>query len=126
MDHREVESYRLIALLRIMSKLFEKLFLKRLKEVVDKVQFKPTDQLGFRNKHSPIDQVHQVTDVIEKSLERNSICPTIFFFIIQAFGRVWYKGLLHKLKSKQFYLLLKSYLTDRRFRIQQEIARKLT
>jgi len=54
----EVTSYRPISLLPILSKLFEKLLLKRLKPILDKKQIIPTHQFGFRNKHSTIDQVH--------------------------------------------------------------------
>uniref|UniRef100_A0A1B6DFT6 Reverse transcriptase domain-containing protein n=1 Tax=Clastoptera arizonana TaxID=38151 RepID=A0A1B6DFT6_9HEMI len=60
---------------------------------------------------------------MEKALERKRICSAVFLDISQAFDRVWYKGLLHKLRSilpYQFFLLLKSYLTDRKFRIRQE------
>ena len=54
----EVTSYRPISLLLMLSKLFEKLFLKRLKPILDEKQIIPTHQFGFRNKHSTIDQVH--------------------------------------------------------------------
>ena len=50
-DLREAESYRPIALLPIMSKLIEKLILRRLKAVIEKYQLIPTYQFGFRNKH---------------------------------------------------------------------------
>jgi hypothetical protein len=60
----EVESYRAITLLPIMSKLFEKLILKRLKPIINKKHLVLTYQFGFRNNHSTIDQVHCITDVI--------------------------------------------------------------
>jgi hypothetical protein len=54
----EVESYRPISLLPIMSKLFEKLILKRLKRlkrlnIINEKHLVPTHQFGFRNNHSP-------------------------------------------------------------------------
>lgn len=124
-NHNEVESYRPIALLPIMSKLFEKLLLKRLKLIIEKYQLIPTHQFGFRSKHSTIDQVHRITDVIEKSLEDKKVCSAIFLDIAQAFDRVWHTGLLHKLKSTlpcAYYKLLKSYLSERKFRIKHEGA----
>jgi hypothetical protein len=63
----EVESYRTISLLPIMSKLFEKLIFKRLKPVIAEKHLMPTHQFGFRNNHSTIDQVHRITDIIEKN-----------------------------------------------------------
>jgi hypothetical protein len=50
-----------------MSKLFEKLILKRLKPIINAKQLVPTHQFGFRNNHSTIDQVRRITDVIEKN-----------------------------------------------------------
>lgn len=124
-NHSEVESYRPIALLPIMSKLFKKLFLKRLKPIIEKYQLVPSHQFGFRNKHSTIDQVHRITHIIEKSLEHKKVCSAIFLDIAQAFDRVWHNGLLHKLKSillDLYYQLLKSYLNERKFRIKHEDA----
>jgi hypothetical protein len=46
----ELESYRPISLPTIMSKLFEKLILKRLKPIVAKKHLVPTYQFGFRKK----------------------------------------------------------------------------
>jgi predicted GIY-YIG superfamily endonuclease len=121
----EVTSYSPISLLPVMSKLFEKLFLKRLKPVIDRKQLIPDHQFGFRNQHSTIDQVHRITSVIEKSLEEKKVCSTIFLDVAQAFDKVWHKGLMHKLKTmlpEQYSDLLSSYLSDRFFRIKQEDA----
>jgi hypothetical protein len=56
-------------LLPIMTKLFEKLILKRLKPIINEKNLVPTHQFGLRNNLSTIDQVHCITDVIEKTLE---------------------------------------------------------
>ena len=124
-NHSKVESYRPIALLPIMSKLLEKLLLKRFKLIIEKYQLVPSHQFGFRNNHSTIDQIHRITDVIEKSLEHKKVCSAVFLDIAQAFDRVWHVGLLHKLKSilpEPYYLLFKSYLSERQFRIKHEDA----
>jgi hypothetical protein len=54
----EVTSYTPISLLPKLSKLFEKLLLKRLKHILDEGHIIPTDQFGFRNNPTMIDQVH--------------------------------------------------------------------
>jgi hypothetical protein len=49
------------------------------------------------------------------------MCASVFLDIHQAFDKVWHQGLLYKLKgnvSSRTYLLLKSYLTDRHFRVK--------
>lgn len=119
----KVDSYRPISLLTTMSKLFEKIILQRLKPIIEAKKLVPSHQFGFRSHHSTIDQVHRITDVIEKSLENKKVCSAVFLDVAEAFDRVWHKGLLHKLKSilpRQFYKLLKSYLTNRHFRVKSE------
>jgi hypothetical protein len=106
-----------------MSKLFENLILKRLKPIIAEKHLVPTHQFGFRKYHSTIDQVHRITDIIEKTLENKGVFSAVFLDIAQAFDRVWYRDLLHKLRSnlqEHFYLLLKSYLTNRHLRVRHE------
>jgi hypothetical protein len=101
----EVTSYRPISLLPVVSKLFEKLVLKRLKIIIERKDIIPMHQFGFREKQSTIEQVHRLTDVIENTLEEKKVCATIFLEVKQAFDKVWHKGLmtkLHKLLPKQF------------------------
>jgi hypothetical protein len=95
----EVESYLPISLLPIMSKLFEKLTLKHLKPIIAEKHLVPMHQFGSRKNHSTIDQVHRITDIIEKTLENKGVCSAVFLDIAQAFDRVWLRGLLHKLRS---------------------------
>lgn len=121
----ETTSYRPISLLPIMSKLFEKLLLKRLKPIIEERNLIPDYQFGFREKHSTIDQVHRITNIIEKALEENKVCTTIFLDVAQAFDKVWHKGLINKLKNmlpKQFADILESYLSQRMFRVRQDDA----
>lgn len=51
------------------------------------------------------------------------ICCSVFLDVAQAFDRVWHKGLEYKLQRdlpRQFYEILKSYITDRHFRVKYE------
>lgn len=121
----EVTSYRPISLLPVMSKLFEKLLLKRLKPILEEKNLIPPHQFGFREKHSTTDQVHRITNIIEKSLEEKKVCATIFLDVAQAFDKVWHEGLKYKMKlflPKQHSEILESYISDRHFRIKQEEA----
>jgi hypothetical protein len=72
-----VDSYRPISLLQIMSKLFEKLLLIRLKSVITKKNLIPDHQFGFRNQHSTLEQVCRVARTHENvrvDLLRSSRC----------------------------------------------------
>jgi hypothetical protein len=119
----EVTSYRPISLLPVLSKLLEKLLLKKFTPILDEKQIIPTHQFGFRNNYSTIDQVHRVTTLIEKTLEEKGACSSIFLYVAQVFDKVWHEGLLHKIElllPAEYSRLLKSYLSDRCFRVKQE------
>lgn len=106
-----------------MIKSFEKLFLKCLKPVIEKNNLIPDHQFGFRTKHSTVDQVHRITNVFKKVLEEKQICTTIFLDIAQAFDKVWHCGLEYKLERdlpKHHCQLLKSYISNRYFRVKYE------
>ncbi len=64
----EVSSYRPISLLPIMLKFFEKIFLKRMKPIIENKKRIPDHQFGFRDNHSTVDQVHRITSFIEEFL----------------------------------------------------------
>ena len=116
-------SYRPISLLPMISKIFEKLLLRRLRPIIEERNLVPNHQFGFRNKHSTIDQVHRITNILEKALEEKRICSTIFLDVAQAFDKVWHRGLEYKLERdlpKHFSKLLKSYISGRYFRVKQE------
>lgn len=117
----EVASYRPISLLPQISKLLEKLLIKRMyiNNILDDLF--PNHQFGFRRRHSTIQQCHRVISVINEALVLKEYCPTVFLDIQQAFDKVWHKGLLYKMKLQlpsEYYLLLKSYLSHRYFQIK--------
>lgn len=99
--------------------------LKRLRPVIERKKLIPNHQFGFRQKHSTLDQVHRITNIIEKALEEKLICSTIFLDVEQAFDKVWHKGLilkkmLKKMLPKQYVDMLESYICERLFRVKQE------
>ena len=54
----EVTSYRPISILVVISKWNEKLFIKRLKTIIDSKNLIPNHRFGFRCNHSTINQIH--------------------------------------------------------------------
>lgn len=116
-------SYRPISLLPVLSKLFEKILLKRIMSVIEEKKIIPNHQFGFRHKHSTIEQVHRIISVIEEALEGKKVCSAIFLDVTQAFDRVWHEGLIFKLKNMFPEVLAKiliSYISFRFFRIKQD------
>lgn len=114
----EVTSYRPISLLPVLSKIFEKLLLCRLKPIIEANKLIPSHQFGFREQHSTVEQVHRVVKSIRTAFEKKLYCSAVFLDITQAFDKVWHAGLLFKLKKQlpyPYFEILKSYLEDRYF-----------
>ena len=119
----EAASYRPISLLPVIGKLFEKLYIKRLNEIVSKQNLIIDAQFGFRAKHSTVDQLHRITKFIEDALEKGEYCVAVFLDVAQAFDRVWHERLVEKLYSMlpcNHVELLSSFLTGRQFRVRYE------
>ncbi|KAL4084508.1 hypothetical protein QTP88_027923 [Uroleucon formosanum] len=118
-------SHRPISLLPFFAKILERLILKRIIPIITQKNILPNTQFGFRASHSTTHQVHRVVDAISYSLEKKLYCNCVFLDIAQAFDRVWHDGLLYKLKKflpPTYYLLIKSYLTDRFFQVRHGSA----
>jgi hypothetical protein len=117
----ELTSYRPISLLSIVSKVFEKLLLKRLLSVVENNRLLPNRQFGFRKRHSTTEETHQIVQRINEALENKQYCSAAFLDISQAFNKVWDTGLLYKLRWSlplNYFLILKSYLHSRHFLVK--------
>jgi hypothetical protein len=76
----EVKSYGPITFLPIVSKLYEKLTLKRLKPISADKQCQSISLVSEKN-HSTIEQVHRITDIIENTLENKGVCSAVFLDI---------------------------------------------
>jgi hypothetical protein len=77
----------------------------------------------LRHEHSAIDQVHRITILLEKTLGVKQVCSTFFLDVAQALDKVWREGLFHKLElllPTKYSRILKSYLSDRYFRVKQD------
>jgi hypothetical protein len=104
-----------------LSKVFEKLILRRINKDLRPDEWIPHHQFGFRQGLSTIQQVHRITNVINKTLEDRSYCTAVFLDISQAFDRVWHGGLVYKINQilpLSYFNLLKCYLNDRQFQIR--------
>jgi hypothetical protein len=79
-------------------------------------------QFRFRQRHSTIEQTHQIIRINE-ALENKQYYSAAFLDISQAFNRVWHTGLLYKLRLSlplNRFLVLKPYLHSRRFLVKAE------
>lgn len=68
----ELTSYIPISLLPIISKIFEKLLLSKLKLFLIRENVIPDHQFKFREHHSISEQVHRVANFVRTSLENKN------------------------------------------------------
>jgi hypothetical protein len=111
-------SYRTISFLPFFAKIFERLVLKRILPYITSNNILPNTQFGFHASYSTTHQLYRLVYAISFSLEKKKYCSSVFLDVSQAFDRVWHEGLLYKHKCflpPTYYLLIKSYLTDRHF-----------
>ena len=74
-----MNNYRPIALLPVMSKIFEKVINERITKVLDERGYIDENQYGFRKKHSTEDAILKFVDQIEKELsDKNMWCPYLW------------------------------------------------
>lgn len=123
-NHNNTESYRPISLLPSLSKILEKIILKRINNHLNITQSIPKHQFGFINKLSTSHQLLRISEHIHTAFQNKQHTVATFLDISQAFDRVWHPGLIYKLKSigTPNYLLqiIKSFITDRTFTVTVE------
>lgn len=124
----DVTSYRPISLLPILSKLLEKVILKRLRPFIEGNNVIPDFQFGFRTGHSTIEQVHRIVSKINSAFEEKKYCSVAFLDISQAFDKVWHPGLLFKIKKifpHPLFVIVKSFLENRYFMVKFQTEQTL-
>lgn len=121
-NHQLPESYRPIALLSSLSKVYERLILQSLqKSLAGKIR---DEQFAFRQNHSTVLQLTKLMDQISENLNQNIQTAAIFLDVEKAFDSVWHDGLLHKMMSTNIPLQLikitESFLSERTFSVKIE------
>jgi hypothetical protein len=76
-DAKELSSYRPISLLSIISKLFEKLILRKINMDLTPDEWMPLHQFGFTNRHSTTQQIHRIIHKINQTLDDKQYCTSI-------------------------------------------------
>lgn len=101
-DLSNPSSYRPISLLSSISKVFERVILKRLNDFISSNTILPNHQFGFRKAHSAAQQLRRVVKNIKDARNRRtSRLPLstgmLLLDVEKAFDSVWHEALLHKL-----------------------------
>ena len=89
------KSYRPISLLCVPYKILERLILARISPVIEPPL--PSEQTGFRQGRSTVQQVLKLTCEIEKSFENGYEAGVVMVDLTAAYNTVWHQGLALKL-----------------------------
>ena len=120
-DKQIFKNYRPILLLPIAGKIFERLFYDRMIESFTENNISK-NQSGFRPHVSCINQLLSITHEIYQSFDYSLEVRAVFLDISKAFGKVWHKGLIFKLKQNSISDKILNIITDfLSFRKQQVV-----
>lgn len=122
-DHSVPSNYRPISLLSTLSKVFERLILRRIKgPILDNDIIRP-DQFAFQPALSAELQLLRVTEFLTSNMNRKYYTAAVFLDVEKAFDRVWKDRLLVKLHNLHLLpsycvQLIDSFLQDRRLLVK--------
>ena len=117
-EKSDISNYRLISLLPIVSKIFEKLIHTRINSFLEKHEIIYHKQYGFRKRHSTIHALNTAMSQVLHSLNNKKTVIGIFLDFSKAFDTVKHSILLDKLEHYglrgKVHDLLKDYLRNRK------------
>lgn len=118
-DPTQPSSYRPISLLPILSKIFEKIILKRLSNL--NIKLTQDEQCGFKKGHSTTHQLCRLVQDVSQGFTNKKKTLMILLDIEKAFDKIWKEGLSYKLKKLQIpthlVRLIHHYMTNRTFQV---------
>ena len=115
----DLKSYRPISVLPSFSKVLERLVLSRIEWFSEVNNLFPSEQTGFRNGHSSLDNITRLEIDVCNSLKKRHVTMAVLFDWSNAYGNVVHSKLLEILINLDFpypfIRFIKSFLTDRYF-----------
>ena len=108
------KNYRLVGLLSVVSKVFEKFVNNRFVDHLENCGLFSDFQYGFRSSRSTAALLTVVSDRIARAFKQSRTTRAAAPVIFKAFDTVWHAGLTHRLKSSgQIFGLIFSFLSNR-------------
>ncbi|XP_058170076.1 uncharacterized protein LOC131285239 [Anopheles ziemanni] len=109
-------SYRPISLLSSLSKVFERLLHRRLRDAVDERGIIKPEQFGFRPGHSTTHQLVCLRNNIQHHRAVSKTTAMVLLDVEKAFDNVWHDSLIHKMAMfglpRHLTKLIQSYRRD--------------
>ena len=120
-DKKDPVNYRPISLLPTLSKITEKIILRKLKNYEEKHNLTIDIQFGFRKRHNTVQQVVRIVNDISIHFNKDKVTVLALLDIQKAFDKVWIDGLIYKMimqkYPKNIIKLIHSYMVERNFKV---------
>ena len=111
-DKQNLKNYGPISLLSVAGKIFERILHNNMYEFLTENILIYPNQSGFKPGYSCTNQLLSITHKIYKPFDNGLEFRGIFLDISKTFNKVWYQGLLHKLKQNGISRKLFDIITD--------------
>ena len=131
MNPQTLSEYRPISILPILSKVFERVILQQLTEIIEHEMIYDQKQSGFRKGHSTTTILLKLKDDISNAMKKGEVTLAILADFSKAFDTVDYRTLLRELHtigfSERLLYLFRDYLSNRQqlVQIDDKISKKL-
>ena len=119
-----LDNYRGIAVISHIGKLLERMIFKRLSYIVEKFNWLPDSQNGFRNNRSTINSIFVSKQISKLCLENNINCYKIYVDLVKAYDKVNQEILWQVLEKRgvpnKFLNLIKNTIIGSKAKIKYE------
>lgn len=130
-DPASVNSYRPIALLSVMGKLYERIIVNRIQNLYEEQGLSSNTQFGFRSGRGTDDALNRVVSLTKSSETKYVV--SVFFDIAGAFDNLWWPAILKRVTkaqcSLQLFGIIKQYFSKRKMILTSrydKIAKEMT
>jgi hypothetical protein len=123
-DAEDPASYRMIALLSNLSKVFEVFIQGKITKHIEEKEIIKDWQFGFRKGHSTTHALTTFTAEVSKQLNNRFGTIAVGLDVEKAFDKTWQEGVIHKMQNYEFPTqickIIASYLENRTFKVKVE------
>ena len=113
----ELKDYRPVFILPILSKIYERVVLEQITNIIEKKLIYRHYQSGYRKNHSTATLLAKLRDDIKEAMKPSEITLAVFTDYSKAFDRIDFSVFIKKMHTlnftKRFLYWIFSYLTDR-------------